>query len=312
LTHQLMRNNDIHFSCGSTDDVYCDGCNNLDTSDRFGKDIDVQVVRNNNLFSDYDDDNNNLLYHLDSISSIPDPYSNRQWKTYCGECHMKAKINAPDPLDYLDSICLNPDPLKRAHSPQGMLSLIDPTGCCVMEMKDGECPDPEVKLYHQGAHQQRYLGKPLVEIDYVWGDNESMSNSPTVSEAKLYKRQQWSYQSSYHKLVYPAFHQAGNTAALFLDDTLEVDVSIAEGSIFGILGSEKLSNYCYILAVKQSEKPMNGMHVCGQAIVETSMYYSEKTTTGTIGTVQYSKSYGKKTTTGTVGIVRYSKRSKVQ
>jgi len=75
---------------------------------------------------------------------------------------------------------------------------------------------------------------------------------------------------------------------------------------------EKLSNYCYILAVKQSEKPMNGMHVCGQAIVETSMYYSEKTTTGTIGTVQYSKSYGKKTTTGTVGIVRYSKRSKVQ
>ena len=30
-----------------------------------------------------------------------------------------------------------------------------------------------------------------------------------------------------------------NTAALFLDDTLELDVAIAEGSIFGILGSEK-------------------------------------------------------------------------
>jgi len=60
---------------------------------------------------------------------------------------------------------------------------------------------------------------------------------------------------------------------------------------------------------------MNGMHVCGQAIVETSMYYSEKTTTGTIGTVQYSKRYvyyGKKTTTGTVGTVRYIKRIKVQ
>ena len=102
---------------------------------------------------------------------------------------------------------------------------------------------------------------------------------------------------------------------MFLDDTLEVDVSIAEGSIFGILGSEKLSNYCYILAVKQSEKPMNGMHVCGQAIVETSMYYSKKTTTGTIGIVRYSKRYvyyGKKTTTGTVGIVRYSKKSKVR
>ena len=82
----------------------------------------------------------------------------------------------------------------------------------------------------------------------------------------------WSYHSSYYKLIQPFFHHSGNTAALFLDDTLEVDVSIAEGSIFGILGSEKLSNYCYILAVKQSEKPMNGMHVCGQTIVETSMY----------------------------------------
>ena len=78
--------------------------------------------------------------------------------------------------------------------------------------------------------------------------------------------------SSYHELIYPAFHQAGNTAALFLDDTLEVDVSIAEGSIFAILGSEKLSNYCCILAAKRSRKPMNGMHLYGQTIVETSMY----------------------------------------
>ena len=82
----------------------------------------------------------------------------------------------------------------------------------------------------------------------------------------------WAYQSSYRELIQPVFHHPGNIAALFLNNTLEVDVSIAEGSIFGILGSEKLSNYCYILAVKQSEKPMNGMHVCGQTIVETSMY----------------------------------------
>ena len=34
-------------------------------------------------------------------------------------------------------------------------------------------------------------------------------------------------------------HNFGNTAALFLDDTLEADISIAEGSIFSILGSEK-------------------------------------------------------------------------
>ena len=53
---------------------------------------------------------------------------------------------------------------------------------------------------------------------------------------------------------------------------------------------------------------MDGMHVCGQTIVET-------TTTGTVGIVRYSKRYiyyGKKTTTGTVEIVRYSKRGKVQ
>ena len=71
----------------------------------------------------------------------------------------------------------------------------------------------------------------------------------------------WSYQSSYHELIYPAFHHAGNTAALFLNDTLEVDASIANGTIFGILGREK-----------RSKKPMNGVHVCGQTIVETSMY----------------------------------------
>ena len=32
----------------------------------------------------------------------------------------------------------------------------------------------------------RYLGKPVGEMDYVWGDNESMINSSTVPEAKLH------------------------------------------------------------------------------------------------------------------------------
>ena len=49
----------------------------------------------------------------------------------------------------------------------------------------------------------------------------------------------WSYQSSYNELIQPIFYHSGNTAALFLDDTLEVDVSIAEGAIFGILESER-------------------------------------------------------------------------
>ena len=32
-----------------------------------------------------------------------------------GECHMKAKLHAPDLLGYLDSICPNPNPLERTH-----------------------------------------------------------------------------------------------------------------------------------------------------------------------------------------------------
>ena len=64
------------------------------------------------------------------------------------------------------------------------------------------------------------------------------------------------------KLIHPVFHHAGNTAAaMFPDETLEVDASIEKGTIFGILGSEK--------SVSQ---PMNRIRVCGQTIAETSMY----------------------------------------
>merc|ERR1712238_173778 len=135
-------------------------------------------------------------------------------------------MGTPDPLDYLDGICSNSHTLKLAYSPQGMLSLIDQNGCSVMKKKDGECPDPEAKLH------KRYN---ILSFHYV----RSM-----ISRGYILTK-----------------HYSGNIAALFLDDTLMVDVSIAEESIFGILGSEKLS-----------EKPMNGTHVCGQTIVEAGMY----------------------------------------
>ena len=63
----------------------------------------------------------------------------------------------------------------------------------------------------------------------------------------------WSYQSSYHELIQLVFHHSGITAALFLDDTLELDVSITEGTIVGILGSEK-----------RSGQPARKAHVCGK------------------------------------------------
>ena len=90
----MVRSNDIHFYHGSStyDDEYCDECNNLETSDQFGKDINIQVVGHNNSFSYYDYDNNNrnlisnstclmsdLLDHLNCINPIQDPYSNKQW-----------------------------------------------------------------------------------------------------------------------------------------------------------------------------------------------------------------------------------------
>ena len=53
----------------------------------------------------------------------------------------------------------------------------------------------------------------------------------------------WAYQSSYRELIQPVFHHSGNTVALFLDDTLELDVAIDKGMIFGIqVGSEKRSS----------------------------------------------------------------------
>ena len=34
----------------------------------------------------------------------------------------------------------------------------------------------------------QYLGKPVHDMDYVWGDNESIINSSTISDTKLHKR----------------------------------------------------------------------------------------------------------------------------
>ena len=50
----------------------------------------------------------------------------------------------------------------------------------------------------------------------------------------------WCYWCTYHELIQLVFHPEGNTAALFLDDTLKVDASIdKEGTRFGILGSNR-------------------------------------------------------------------------
>ena len=50
------------------------------------------------------------------------------------------------------------------------------------------------------------------------------------------------YQGTYYELIQPVFHHVGNTAALFLNDLLEVDVSVNVDELqFDILGSERTS-----------------------------------------------------------------------
>ena len=126
-------------------------------------------------------------------------------------------------------------------------------------------------------------------MDSVWGDNKSTIDSSIIPEARLHKRhnilsfhyvrgkisrgyinlqlvssifaniltKNWSYHSSYYELIQSLFHHSGNTAALFLGNTLELDVSITEKSIFGILGSEKKSE-------KSMPEVGQPVHVCGK------------------------------------------------
>ena len=50
----------------------------------------------------------------------------------------------------------------------------------------------------------------------------------------------WGYQRTYYELIQPVFRHEGNTAALFLDDMLEVDVSVSEDNTkFDTLGSDR-------------------------------------------------------------------------
>ena len=69
----------------------------------------------------------------------------------------------------------------------------------------------------------------------------------------------WGYQGTYYELIQPVFHHEGNTAALFLDETLAVDVFISDkdNTRFGNLGSDR--TLC---------QPQNGTWVCGQTVVQ--------------------------------------------
>jgi len=99
----------------------------------------------------------------------------------------------------------------------------------------------------------RYLGVPINDVSYVFGDNETMIDSSTFPHARLHKRhnilsyhyvrsmiakgflamhhiqsgdnvadvvsKHWSHASVYHTLLKPVFHHIGNTAKLFIDDS---------------------------------------------------------------------------------------------
>ena len=69
----------------------------------------------------------------------------------------------------------------------------------------------------------------------------------------------WGYQGTYYELIQQVFHRIGNTAALFLDNLLEVDVSIDvdDNMKFSIFGSERTSS-----------QPQAGTLVVGQTKVQ--------------------------------------------
>ena len=210
-------------------------------------------------------------------------------------------MSTDDPLEpeqYVQLKCIHYD-MKTYYGEQRLLSdtvsLIDSTECCGIKRKDWECytkaiirvPDPEVKLYHQTYLQcleksaclkqelQQSKCRDLLcsKQEPLKGDNPTecyimkKKDGECHMKAKFNAPDPLDYLDSICsnpdllKLIHPVFHHAGNTAAMFPDETLEVDASIEKGTIFGILGSEK-----------RSEKPMNRIHVCGQTIVKTSMY----------------------------------------
>ena len=70
------------------------------------------------------------------------------------------------------------------------------------------------------------------------------------------------YQGRYsYELIQPVFHREGNTAALFLDHMLEVDVSISDvNTEFSILGSDRTLT-----------QPLESMLMFGQTIVQEQL-----------------------------------------
>ena len=102
--------------------------------------------------------------------------------------------------------------------------------------------------------QIQYLGVPINDVSYVFGDNESMIESSSFPYARLRKRhnilsfhyvrsmiakgfialhhisspsnladiltKHWSHSSVYN-LLRPVFHHLGNTAMLYIDDSPE-------------------------------------------------------------------------------------------
>ena len=67
----------------------------------------------------------------------------------------------------------------------------------------------------------------------------------------------WGYKGTYYELIQPVFHHEGNTVALFLDDMLEVDISI----------SEENTKFCILESDRTLAQPLESMLMVGQTIV---------------------------------------------
>ena len=111
----------------------------------------------------------------------------------------------------------------------------------------------DAKLYKQHNILSFHFVRSMVSQGYI---NMLHINSKYNFADILTKH--WGYQGIYYELIQLVFHHEGNTAALFLDDTLKVDTFInEEDTRSGILGSDRTIS-----------QPQNGTLVCGQTVIK--------------------------------------------
>jgi hypothetical protein len=88
---------------------------------------------------------------------------------------------------------------------------------------------PEAKLHKQHNIMSFHFVRSLIACGYI--NLQHFKSECNITDILT---KHWGYQSTY-ELIRPIFHFRGNTAALYFDDTLEVDRSITPSELEDIV-----------------------------------------------------------------------------